>query len=183
MNAMLVWINRAERWVAIFAFLVMVLALMADVASRRIFSTGLIAATEIAVFGMIALAVFGIGLATDAGAHLRPTVFDKVFPAGWNAVVDRLASAVTAGFFLVLTGFSIWIVAESFHIGDRTEILRAPVWALQCALAIGFFTNALRFTAFAADPALKPADRGGADGPRPGPGATAEGSQAKAGEG
>jgi len=80
MRALLNVIGAAERWLTIAAFALMALALLADVISRRIFLTGLIGATEIAVIGMVAVAMFGIGVATDTGAHLRPRLFDFLIP-------------------------------------------------------------------------------------------------------
>ena len=71
MRSLLAFLSAAERWAAVAAFAIMTLALLADVISRRLFQTGLIGAVEIAVFGMIALAMFVIGVATDHGAHLR----------------------------------------------------------------------------------------------------------------
>lgn len=165
MSSILKFIAAAERWAAVFAFAIMTLALLADVISRRLFQTGLVGAVEIAVFGMIALAMFGIGVATDHGAHLRPTVFDALIPKPLRGFVERFASLVTGIFFLILTGFAVWIVAESFMLGDRTPILRAPVWALQVILLLAFASNAARFLIYFANPALKPVERVGGDGP------------------
>lgn len=165
MSALLKLLSSAERWAAILAFAIMTIALLADVVSRRLFQTGIIGAVEIAVFGMIALAMFGIGVATDHGAHLRATAFDFLVPAPLRAGVARLASLLTAVFFIVLTVFAGWIVAESFLLGDRTAVLRAPVWALQTILLLAFASNAIRFLIYFADPALKPEERVGGDGP------------------
>ena len=165
MRSLLAFLSAAERWAAVAAFAIMTLALLADVISRRLFQTGLIGAVEIAVFGIIALAMFGIGVATDHGAHLRATAFDVLVPKPLRAGVDRFASLITGVFFLVLTGFAVWIVAESFTLGDRTPILRAPVWALQLILLLAFASNAARFLVYFADPSLKPVERVGGDGP------------------
>ncbi|TGY90193.1 TRAP transporter small permease [Marinicauda algicola] len=158
MSGLLKALSRFERTVCIIAFAVMAIALMADVVSRRLFATGLIGATEVAVYGMIAVAMFGIGIATDAGAHLRPRFLDAIFPRAWRDGVQRLAYATTALFFAIFAGLSAWMVAESFVLGDRTEILRAPVWALQSMILVGFATNMLRFAVYAARPGLAPRD-------------------------
>lgn len=165
MSGVLKFLSAAERWAAVIAFAIMTLALLADVISRRLFQTGLVGAVEIAVFGMIALAMFGIGVATDHGAHLRATAFDVLVPKPLRGLVERFASLLTGVFFLILTGFAVWIVAESFTLGDRTPILRAPVWALQLILLLAFASNAARFLIYFANPALKPVERVGGDGP------------------
>lgn len=160
MSGFLGLIGRFERIVTVAAFALMALALMADVVSRRLFQTGLIGATEIAVVGMIAVAMFGIGVATDEGAHLRPRVFDALIPKAMSALVDRLASLVTAAFFMTIGALAVWVVAESAALGDRTEIMRIPVWALQSMIALAFITNALRFLIYAARPDLRPSEDG-----------------------
>ncbi len=158
MRGVLTAIGRAERWITIGAFALMALALLADVISRRLFLTGLIGATEVAVMGMVAVAMFGVGIATDEGAHLRPRLFDRLIPPALEPLFGRIASAVTAAFFAIFAGLSGWMVMESFLLGDRTEILRAPIWTLQALIFIAFSTNAVRFLAYALDPALKPSE-------------------------
>ena len=159
MSALLKFISRAERWLAILAFAVMTLALLADVISRKAFQTGLIGSTEVAVIGMIALAMFGVGIATDEGAHFRLSVLDALIPKALAPAIDRIASVLTATFFLVFGALAFNMVLESAVLGDRTEIVRAPVWVLQTILLIAFITNALRYLIYALDPKLKPDDR------------------------
>ncbi|MGJ3232084.1 MAG: TRAP transporter small permease [Oceanicaulis sp.] len=158
MSAVLVLIGRAERWITIAAFALMAVALMADVISRRLFMTGLIGATEVAVIGMVAVAMFGIGVATDEGGHLRPRLFDALIPKAADAALNRLASLVTSLFFAVFAGLAFFMVAQSVALGDRTEILRAPVWMLQAMIFLAFATNAVRFFIYALRPDLKPAE-------------------------
>ncbi|MFP4519138.1 MAG: TRAP transporter small permease [Oceanicaulis sp.] len=158
MSGLLSLISRTERWITIAAFALMAVSLMADVISRRLFMTGLIGATEVAVIGMVAVAMFGIGVATDEGGHLRPRLFDALIPKAAEPLVNRVASAVTGLFFAVFAGLSAFMIAQSFVLGDRTEILRAPVWALQAMIFLAFATNAVRFFIHAARPDLKPSE-------------------------
>ena len=158
MSALLTFIGRAERWITIVAFALMAVSLLADVISRRLFMTGLIGATEVAVIGMVAVAMFGIGVATDEGGHLRPRLFDALIPKAAEGAVNRAASAVTGVFFTVFAGLSAYMLAQSFALGDRTEILRAPVWCLQSIIFLAFATNAVRFFVYALRPDLKPSE-------------------------
>lgn len=158
MSTILAAIGRFERWATILAFALMAVSLLADVISRRIFMTGLIGATEVAVIGMVAVAMFGVGVATDAGAHLRPRLFDALIPAAFEPVMVRLSSLVTAAFFAVFAGLSGWMVIETFLLGDRTEILRAPIWMLQAMIFLAFAANMLRFLIYAARPDLRPSE-------------------------
>lgn len=158
MSAVLSFIGRTERWITIAAFALMALSLMADVVSRRLFMTGLIGATEVAVIGMVAVSMFGIGVATDEGGHLRPRLFDALIPKSIDELVDRLASAVTGLFFALFAGLAGFMVLQSVVLGDRTEILRAPIWTLQAMIFLAFATNAVRFFIYAARPDLKPGE-------------------------
>jgi TRAP-type C4-dicarboxylate transport system permease small subunit len=158
MSALLAAIARFERWASLLAFALMALSLLADVISRRIFMTGLIGATEVAVIGMVAVAMFGVGVATDHGAHLRPRLFDALIPAPLEPVMVRLSSAITAVFFAVFAALSGWMVWESVILGDRTEILRLPIWTLQAMIFIAFATNTARFAIYAARPELRPSE-------------------------
>jgi len=157
-SAVLSFIGRTERWITIAAFALMALSLMADVVSRRLFMTGLIGATEVAVIGMVAVFMFGIGVATDEGGHLRPRLFDALIPKSIDELVDRLASAVTGLFFALFAGLAGFMVLQSVVLGDRTEILRAPIWTLQAMIFLAFATNAVRFFIYAARPDLKPGE-------------------------
>jgi len=69
-----------------------------------------------------------------------------------------LASAVTGLFFAVFAALSGYMVAESFALGDRTEILSAPIWLLQSVIFLAFASNAARFFIYAARPDLKPSE-------------------------
>jgi TRAP-type C4-dicarboxylate transport system permease small subunit len=158
MSAILGAVSRFERWATMLAFALMAVSLLADVISRRVFMTGLIGATEVAVIGMVAVAMFGVGVATDAGAHLRPRVFDALIPKAFEGAMGRASSLVTAAFFAVFAGLAGWMVVQSFVLGDRTEILRAPIWALQAMIFLAFTTNTLRFAIYAARPELRPSE-------------------------
>jgi len=120
------------------------------------YDRGLVAPLAVAM--LFAVAMFGIGIATDAGAHLRPRFLDRVFPTTWEGAVQRTAHGVTALFFLLFAGLAAWMVAESAWLGERTEILRVPIWVLQSMILIGFSTNGLRFAIYAARPELAPAE-------------------------
>lgn len=149
-------IGRLERAICLVAFAVMTVALLADVVSRKLLQTGLVGATEVAVMAMVALSMAGIGVATDGAAHFRLNALDRLVPAGLEAFFDRLAALITAAFFAVLLALTLLMISQALALGDRTEILRVPIWILQCFLALAFLTNMSRFAIYALDPSLKP---------------------------
>jgi TRAP-type C4-dicarboxylate transport system permease small subunit len=150
--------GRAERIVCGIAFIVMTGALMADVFKRLAVGAGVLGASEVGVIGMVAVAMFGIGIATDKGAHLRPRFLDGIFPGKWSVPVNQVADLVTSAFFLGLGVLSFLMVAETRALGDVTSILRMPLWPLQTILLVAFSFNAVRYLIFALYPALRASD-------------------------
>ena len=153
-------VGTLERTICILAFSIMTLSLLADVIARKALQTGLVGATEIAVMAMIALSMAGIGVASDAGAHFRLSVLDSVFPDSMSEWVDRVAGLITSAFFIILLVLSIIMVGQSLELGDRTEILRVPIWVLQSFIVLAFATNALRYAIYALSPSLRPIPEG-----------------------
>lgn len=153
---------KALRWIeriaCVLSFTVIAAALIADVGSRLLQGAGILGAVQVGVAGMVVLAMFGIGLASDAGEHLRPRYFDALWPETWRMAVQRIADALTALFFLVFGIIAVLVVAESYALGDVTSVLRWPIWPLQCAIALAFLLNALRYVIFAGRPDLRPDD-------------------------
>ena len=81
-----------------------------------------------------------------------------MWPEPWRLAVRRIADALTALFFLVFGIIAVFVVAESYALGDVTSVLRWPIWPLQCAIALAFLLNALRYGVFARRPDLRPDD-------------------------
>ncbi len=149
-------IGRTERIACGAAFVVMAGALIADVFSRQVFATGLVGAPQVGVVGMIAVAMFGMGVATDHGQHLRPRLFDGLFPAPVQPTIERIANVLTAMFFAGFGVLAALVVAESMALGDRMAVLNWPIWPMQLIILAAFATNAVRFAIYAIDPGLTP---------------------------
>lgn len=147
-----------ERIACGVAFVVMAGALIVDVGMREITGAGVLGAPQVGVIGMIAVAMFGFGIAASQGAQLRPRFMDGVFPKAWGPALDRLADAITAAGFAGIGWLAIIMVAESARLGDVTSVLRWPIWPMQTIIAVAFATNAVRYALFAIWPALRPAD-------------------------
>ena len=74
-------------------------------------------------------------------------------------LLGRLAVLRAALFaFALFAGLAAFMVIQSMMLGDRTEILRAPIWTLQAMIFLAFATNAVRFLIYAARPDLKPSE-------------------------
>lgn len=152
-------ISRIEKTLCAAGFLVMSLALVADVAARLTLGYGIVGAPQLGLVGMLVTAMFGVGLAADAGQHFRPRVLDKYRPAGWEGAMVRIGHALTSAFFALLATVAAWVAWESWQLGDVTSLLRWPVWALQGVVAVALAFNAVRYALFCARPDIVPPQR------------------------
>ena len=143
------WLHRLEAAFCTLGFFVMAAALIADVGARLILGHGLVGAAQLGLVGMLMTALFGVGLAADAGGHFRPRVLDQLRPQRWEPVMLCLGHVLSAAFFMLLAGLSAAVAAESRTLADVTSLLRWPVWLLQAIFVVAFAGNALRYLIFA----------------------------------
>jgi len=149
-------IERGERVVTFGCFLVLIAVVFADVVSRESIGTGLHWARQVGVYANLIVIMFGLGLASAAGTHLRPRFADHWLPASWSGALDRLQDAGMAlfciGFAIVATG----IVYDGFVLGERSVVLGILVWPLQAVMPLVFLVAAFRHGAYALYPGLRP---------------------------
>ena len=149
--------GRVERAVTFSAFLLMVAVVFADVAARELSGTGLHWARQAGVYANLVVVMFGIGLASADGAHLRPRFADGWLPAAWDPWLTRVGEWLMALFCL---GFAIvagGVVLDSYAMGERSAVLRVVVWPVQAVIPVAFGVAALRHALFGCFPALRPA--------------------------
>ncbi len=144
------WIGRIEATCCVLGIATMAVALMLDVGARLIVGHGIVGAPQLGLVGMLATAMFGVGLAADSGEHFRVRVLDGLRPAAWDAGLVRLGHGLTAVFFAVLAWFAVEVAAESYRLRDLTSLLRWPVWLLQGVFVLAFGLNVARYALFAA---------------------------------
>lgn len=153
------WLERVrafERSVVFAAFVVMTGVVFADVVARELGGSGLPWARQTGVWANIVVAMFGVGLASGSGSHLRPRFADRWLPAAWDPVVDRIGELVTAIFCGAFAALVVALAYESGRFGEQSAILRLPVWPMQLVIAIAFALAGLRHVAYAVWPRLKP---------------------------
>ena len=157
-RAFLAALSRFEKIACALAFMVMAGALVVDVLKREITGSGVLGAAQVGVIGMIAVAMFGFGVAAQSGGQLRPRFLDGAFPKAWSGAIDRLADLVTALGFAVIGALAVVMTRESAAMGDVTSVLRWPIWPMQAIIALAFLTNTLRYLVFFIYPALRPGE-------------------------
>ena len=149
-------INSAERAIAFLAFMVLVLVVFLDVASREVTGTGLHWALQIGVYANLFVVMAGLGVAAANGAHLRPQFADGWLPRAWEPWLVRLQEAVTTLFFIGFALVGAIVVAETRELGERAPVLGNLIWPLQGLIPAAFLLAAIRHGFYAAWPDLRP---------------------------
>jgi TRAP-type C4-dicarboxylate transport system permease small subunit len=147
---------RAERLGAFLAFLVLIAVVFLDVASRELTGTGRHWAMQIGVYANLVVALLGIGVASAAGAHLRPQFADHWLPRSWEPRLAWLQDGVTSVFFCAFALVAVSVVAETRELGERAAVLGNLVWPLQALIPVVFGLAGLRHAIYAAWPELRP---------------------------
>ncbi len=167
--ALLKRVEQVERAVTFTCFLVLIAVVFADVVSRQIGGTGLHWARQVGVYANLMVILFGIGLASAAGTHLRPRFADHWLPARWSGVLARMQDGVMALFCLVFAVVAAGVVYEGFVLGERSAVLGIVIWPLQFVLPLVFAVATFRHGTYAMYPALRPVSTD-TDAPRVGDG-------------
>ena len=149
-------LNQFEKLLTIAAFIVLVLVVFADVVSREVQDAGLFWASQTGVWANVIVVMAGFGLASSAGAHLRPRFADQWLPASWHATIETLQHLVMALFCLSLGLLASRVVAGSWQLGELSLDLFLPVWPIQLFLPLAFLAGTLRHALYACYPSLRP---------------------------
>lgn len=155
-------IGRFERAVSFVAFLVLIGVIFGDVAMREFTGSGLHWARQAGVYANLFVVMFGIGVASAGGAHLRPRFADGWLPARFEPILIRLQDGLMACFcacFAVIAGA---VVIDSYGLSERSVVLRILVWPFQAVVPLVFIIATVRHALFAAVPQLRPPESSGA---------------------
>ncbi len=147
-----------EKAVAIFAFSVMTLVIIADVITRKIVGVGIAGAMRIAVYSMIVTALISFGLASQKGRHLRPKFADNLLPKSWEFNIISIQEALTALFCMVFAIVSAGVVYDTYLLEETSRMLRIVIWPMQSVIPIAFFVGFIRHGLYAIYPEIRPGD-------------------------
>lgn len=148
---------RLERAVTLLAFVVLITVVFADVVSRELTGTGLHWARQIGVWANFIVVMFGLGLASTAGQHLRPRFADDWLPDRWSPLMDRLQDAGMALFCLGFAVVALQMTLEGLALQERSAVLGVLVWPVQAVIPLVFVLAAIRHGIYCLYPALRPA--------------------------
>lgn len=151
---------RVEHALTFVAFAILIVAVFADVLSREFSGTGLHWARQTGVYANVVVVMFGLGIASGGGAHLRPRFADGWLPAALGPVLNRLNDLGMAVFCIAFAVVAAGVVAESIALQERSVALRIAVWPFQSAVPAAFAIAGLRHLLYAVFPDLRPTATG-----------------------
>jgi len=151
-----------ERLVTFVAFLVLVGVIFADVFMREATGSGLHWARQAGVYANVFIVMFGIGIASAGGAHLRPRFADGWLPSQLGPVLMRLQDGLMACFCLCFAAVAALVVADSFLLAERSVVLRILIWPFQAVVPLVFLIATIRHGLYAVFPAVRPTESTGA---------------------
>ena len=159
MSGLLHWLDRAERGLCVAAFSVLAALLFADVLLREVLGNGIPWARQAGVYANLVVVLFGMGLATSAGSHLRPRFADKLLPQSWQPLLRRTGFALTAALLLLFAALALQLSLETRALAETATVLRIPLWPLQFLLVVSFASSALRNGCYCLRPELAPGEQ------------------------
>lgn len=153
-------VTTVERTLTCAAFLVLIVAVFADVLSREVTGTGLHWARQTGVYANVVVVMFGLGLASAGGSHLRPRFADNWLPARLAPALQRANDLGMALFCIAFAIAAAGVVADSFGLQERSVALRVAVWPFQSVVPLAFLLAGVRHLAYAVLPGLRPPEVG-----------------------
>jgi len=139
----LAWGAGLLRAFAAACLVLMMLATVADIIGRHLFSAPIPGTVDIVELMLVYLVFLGIPLAFVAGEHIVVDVLEEVAPGWLVGWLDRLALWVSAA-LLVLLCYAMWTPFQDTRMfGDRTMDLRIPLVWHWLAIWIGMGLSAL----------------------------------------
>ena len=121
-------LNRFEKGITFLAFAVLVLVMFTDVAVREITGTGLHWSRQLGVYANLFVVMFGLGVASSEGAHLRPKFADNWLPESWDPFLTRIQDAIMSLFCLLFAIVAFQVVVDLGSLGEATIAFLHHEW-------------------------------------------------------
>lgn len=131
------WSERVTTWLAragAAGLAVMMLLTFFDVVGRG-FNHPIVGAVEVTELLMGLLIFLGIGYTTFHRGHIRVDVVLTYLPQRVQAVLEVIALAISIVFSVVMCR-QLWLkAADTFQVGDLTQIWGIPIWPVAYVMA------------------------------------------------
>ena len=148
--------TRFEKGITFVAFALLVIVMFTDVAIRELTGAGLHWSRQLGVYANLFVVMFGLGVASSEGAHLRPKFADTWLPKNWDPVLIRVQEGIMSFFCLCFTIIASQVVIETFHDDVQSVVLRIVIWPFQAVIPLAFFMTSIRHLLYTIDPKNRP---------------------------
>jgi len=154
----LFWLGRIELFFTTLAFVILIATMFLDVLSREITGVGLHWARQVGVYANIVVVMFGLGLASAGGNHIRPRFSDNWLPRHWSPLLSRLQDGLMCLFCFFVAFFGYQLTLESIQLGERSTLIPILIWPVLAMVPLAFFLVGIRHIIYTIQPDLRPAD-------------------------
>lgn len=156
-SAFMAAVARMSSLVAATALVVMVLAIVVDVAMANLFNQPISGVFDLVETTLVILVFMGFPVTFLRNGHIAVDVIDHFVSPAVVARLKWLAAVVSMLFLL----FFAWQMAspalDAFKFGERKQELGLPLWVLWVPMILGFVLSAVALVAVLV-PAFRPAE-------------------------
>jgi TRAP-type C4-dicarboxylate transport system permease small subunit len=140
-------IATASSAVAATALLIMVLALVADVAMANLFKHPINGTFDFVESTLVVMVFMGFPATFLRGGHIAVDVIDHFVSPATTARLKYLAVVVSLLFVLFFAWQMVTPALDAFKFGERKQELGLPLWALWIPMILGFVLSAVALVA------------------------------------
>lgn len=152
-------IATASSAVAAGALLIMVLALVADVAMANLFKRPINGTFDFVEATLVVMVFMGFPATFLRSRHIAVDVVDHFVSPATVARLKQLAAVVSLLFLLFFAWQMVSPALDAFKFGERKQELGLPLWALWIPMIVGFVLSAVALVAVVFSAARPPEER------------------------
>jgi TRAP-type C4-dicarboxylate transport system permease small subunit len=140
------WVIRAQRNFIVFIFLLLIIAMLADMGARFFLNKSIFALSDFVGFSSVWLYAIGASYATQGRDHIKAEFINDIVKTDRTRHLFRLIStAISAAMSAVFTKWSYDLCMYSIEIGEVTQGYPVPKIIFQSSFLVGGFLMAVYF--------------------------------------
>jgi TRAP-type C4-dicarboxylate transport system permease small subunit len=134
---------RACTAIAGVALMVMVLALVADVAMANLFNRPIAGTFDLVETTLVVLVFLGFPATFLRNGHIAVDVVDHMVSPAAISRLKRLPSGLSLVFLLFLAYQMLWPAYDAWRFGERKQELGLPLWVVWIPMIVGVAISAV----------------------------------------
>jgi TRAP-type C4-dicarboxylate transport system permease small subunit len=138
-------IARLEEVIMAVGIIMMAVNTIANVISRFVFNHSIIFAEELNSIFILLVTFAGIGYAARHGRHIRMSAIYDAMPYKVRKILMIIITAVTAGFMLFLSWYSVEYILNLYSKGRIYPALGIPIYISYLWVPVGFGVTGIQY--------------------------------------